>query len=74
VTTALATEPAKMTRRQKLSLADHLLTETGAHAKPDTIRDSEDPALTAELRRRLTDRSPGAWLTLEEFRAQTRPR
>jgi hypothetical protein len=33
------------------------------------IRSSDDPALTAELRRRLTDRSPGAWLTLEELRA-----
>ena len=73
MTTALATELAKMTRRQKLHLADRLLAETGAHAKPDGIRSSDDPALTAELRRRLTDRSPGAWLTLDELRAQTRP-
>ena len=74
MTTALATELSKMTRRQKLALADRLLGEAGAHAKPSTILGGKDPALKAELRRRLSDRSPGAWLSLDDFRARTRPR
>lgn len=73
VTTALATELSKMTKRQKLALADRLLAETGAHGKPPSLHGSDDPALEAELHRRLSDRSPGAWLSLDEFRAQTRP-
>jgi hypothetical protein len=72
VTTVLAAELTKLTKRQKLDLADQLLAEAGAHKKPSLIRSSDDPALEAELRRRLADRSPGAWLSLEEFRAQTK--
>jgi len=71
VTIAVANAIAKMTKRQKLALADRLLAEAGAHAKPSTIYGSEDPALDAELRRRLDDRSPGAWLSHDEFRART---
>ena len=74
MTTALAAQLTKLTKRQKLHLADQLLAEAGAHKKPSLIRSSDDPALPAELRRRLSDRSPGAWLSLEEFRAQIRPR
>ena len=74
VTTAVANAIAKMTKRQKLALADRLLAEAGTHAKPSTVCSSDDPALDAELRRRLNDRSPGAWLSLDEFRARTRPR
>ena len=74
VTTAVAKAIAKMTKRQKLALADRLLAEAGTHAKPSTVYGSDDPVLEAELRRRLDDRSPGAWLSLDEFRARTRPR
>lgn len=74
MTTELATQLTKLTKRQKLNLADQLLTEAGAHRKPSTIRSSDDPTLEAEVRRRLSDRSPGAWLSLDEFRARTRPR
>ncbi len=72
MTSVLAAELTKLTKRQKLNLADQLLADAGAHKKPNLIRSSDDPALEAELRRRLTDRSPGAWLSLEEIRAQTR--
>ena len=74
MTTELAAQLTKLTKRQKLHLADRLLAEAGAHAKPSLIRSSDDPALEAEVGRRLSDRSPGAWLSLDEFRAQTRPR
>ena len=74
MTTELAAQLTKLTKRQKLDLADQLLTEAGAHDKPSAIRSSDDPALAAELRRRLSNRSSGAWLSLEEFRARTRPR
>ena len=74
VTTAVANAIAKMTKRQKLALADRLLAEAGTHAKPSTVYGSDDPALDAALRRRLDDRSPGAWLSLDEFRARTRSR
>lgn len=74
MTTEFATQLTKLTKRQKLKLADQLLAEAGAHKKPTMIRSSDDPALKAEVGRRLADRSPGAWLSLEEFRAQTRPR
>ena len=74
MTTELATQLTKLTKRQKLNLADQLLAEAGAHKKPTQIRSSDDPALPAEVRRRHSDRSPGAWLSLDEFRAQTRPR
>lgn len=73
MTLELATQLTKLTKRQKIKLADQLLTEAGAHDKPPTIRSSDDPALGAELRRRLSDRSPGAWLSLDEVRARTRP-
>ncbi|MDB6115517.1 MAG: hypothetical protein JWQ62_2462 [Lacunisphaera sp.] len=74
MTTELAAQITKLTKRQKLHLADQLLAEAGAHAKPSLIRSSDDPALKAELSRRLSDRSPGAWLSLEAFRARTKPR
>lgn len=74
MTTAVANAIARMTKRQKLALADRLLAEAGTHAKPSKVYGSEDPALDAELRRRLDDRSPGAWLSLDEFRARTTPR
>ncbi|HVT73629.1 MAG TPA: hypothetical protein VHD61_10855 [Lacunisphaera sp.] len=74
MTTELAAQLTKLTKRQKLQLADQLLAEAGAHRKPSTIRSSDDPALEPELRRRLSDRSPGAWLSLEDFRARTRTR
>ena len=73
MTTELAAQITRLTKRQKLHLADQLLAEAGAHRKPSTIRSSGDPALEAEVRRRLSDRSPGAWLSLDEFRARTRP-
>ena len=73
MTTELAAQITKLTKRQKIHLADQLLAEAGAHKKPSTIRSSDDPALEAEVRRRLSDRSPGAWLSLDEFRARTRP-
>lgn len=72
VATAVANAIAKMTKRQKLALVDRLLAEAGTHAKPSTIYGSDDQALEAELRRRLNDRRPGAWLSLDEFRAQTK--
>ena len=62
----------KLTKRQKIKLADQLLAEAGGHGKPSTLRSSDDPALSAELARRLADRSPGAWLSLDEFRARTK--
>ena len=74
MTNALAAQLTKLTKRQKLTLADRLLAEAGAHKKPSLIRSSDDPALAAEMRRRLSDRSPGAWLTLDDLRAQTKPR
>ena len=74
VTTSVANAIAKMTKRQKLALADRLLAEAGTHAKPSTVYGSDSPVLDAELRRRLDDRSPGAWLSLDEFRARTRSR
>jgi hypothetical protein len=74
MTSELAAQLTKLTKRQKITLADQLLTAAGAHAKPSRIRSSDDPALPAEVNRRLLDRSPGAWLSLDEFRARTRPR
>jgi hypothetical protein len=74
VTTVLTNELKKMTKRQKLALANKLLAEAGTHAKPSTVYGSDDPVLDAELARRLNDRSPGAWLSLDEFRARTRLR
>jgi len=73
MTTALAAELTKLNKRQKLNLANQLLAEAGAHKKPNLIRSSDDPALEAELRRRLADRSPGAWLSLDEVRAKIHP-
>lgn len=71
MTTELAAQLTKLTKRQKISLANQLLTGAGAHNKPSTIQSSDDPALHADLRRRLSDRSPGAWLSLDHFRAKT---
>ena len=67
MTTELAAQITKLTKRQKLHLADQLLAEAGAHKKPTTIRSSDDPVLETEVRRRLSDRSPGAWLSLDTF-------
>jgi hypothetical protein len=72
VTSELASQLTKLTKRQKIKLADQLLAEAGGHDKPFTLRSSDDPTLRAELRRRLADRSPGAWLSLEQFRARTK--
>ena len=72
MTSELANQLTKLTKRQKIKLADRLLAEAGGHDKPSTIRSSDDPALGAELRRRLADRSPGAWLSLDEIRARTK--
>lgn len=74
MTPALETQIARLTKRQKLALADRLLSDAGAHAKPRGILSDNDPGLESELHRRLTDIRPGAWLTLEEFRAKTRLR
>jgi hypothetical protein len=74
MTVALASELARMSRRQKLNLADKLLTDAGAHNQPARILSANDPALVAELKRRLADRRPGAWLSLDEFRAQSKGR
>ena len=74
MTTSLAAQIRKMTKRQKLHLADRLLAAAGAHDKPSLIRSGDDPTLTAEMRRRLTDHTAGAWLSLDEFRARTKPR
>jgi hypothetical protein len=71
MTAVLESELAKLTKRQKTALAGRLLSETGAHAKPPDVMSADDPALEAELRRRLADRRPDAWLTLEEFRLRT---
>jgi hypothetical protein len=68
------TRRRKPAKSRKLDRTEPRPTETGAQPKPSLIRSSDDPALDAELRRRLKDRSPGAWLSLEEFRAQTKPR
>ncbi|MBC7852448.1 MAG: hypothetical protein IAF94_03345 [Pirellulaceae bacterium] len=72
MTSEVASELTKLTKRQKIKLADQLLTEAGGHDKPSTIHSSDDPALGAEMRRRLADRSPGAWLSLDSFRARTK--
>ena len=68
MTLALETHIARLTKRQKLALADRLLADAGVHAKPPGILSEKDPRLDAELRRRLADKRPGAWLTLAEFR------
>ena len=71
MTAALESEIAKLTKRQKAALAGRLLTEVGAHTKPPGIMAQDDPALESELKRRLADQRPGAWLTEEQFRAKT---
>lgn len=71
MTPAMETQIARLTKRQKLALADRLLTDAGVHAKPPGILGDDDPGLEAELHRRLVDTRPGAWLTLEEFRTKT---
>jgi hypothetical protein len=68
MSTALESHLAKLSKRQKLALAERLLADAGLHAKPPGIRSVDDPKLEAEVRRRLADKRPGAWLTMEEFR------
>ena len=67
----LENEITRLTKRQKLALANRLLTDAGLHAKPPGVLGANDPNLEVELRRRLADKRPGAWLTLEEFRLRT---
>lgn len=67
---ALKGHIARLTKRQKLALAERLLDEAGVHARPPGIRSEDDPELEAELRRRLADDRPGTWLTAAEFRAR----
>ena len=67
---ALDAQLSRLTKRQKLALANRLLADAGLHAKPPAILSADDPGLEAELRRRLDDDSPGAWLTLDEFRVK----
>ena len=71
MTTAVAKAIARMTKRQKIGAGGQAVAEEGAHAKPSTVYGSDNPALDAVLKRRLNDRSPGAWLSLDEFRART---
>jgi|GEM_PF-5252315 len=74
MTTELATQLRELTRRQKLDLADRLLAAAGAHTKPSPVRASDDPSLAAELRRRLKDQNPDAWLSVDQFRERNRSR
>ena len=64
----LQSEITRLTKRQKIALANRLLGEAGLHGKPPGLWSSDDPNLESELRRRLADTKPGAWLTHEEFR------
>jgi hypothetical protein len=70
MTTEFVAQLTKLTKRQKLELADCLLAEAGAHVKPPSIRSSRDPALEAELHRRLGDRDRGSWLSVSELKAR----
>lgn len=70
MTVTLAAQLTKLTKRQKLDLADRLLAEAGAHSKPPAIRSATDRALKAELHRRLDDKTNGAWLSASEFKAR----
>jgi hypothetical protein len=67
----LETEISRLTKKQKLALADRLLTDAGLHAKPPGLRSIADPELAAELHRRLGERARGTWLTGSEFRRRT---
>jgi hypothetical protein len=69
--TALESHISKLSKRQKIALAERLLADAGVHSKPPGVRSADDPELEAELRHRLADKRPGAWLTLEEFRLRT---
>jgi hypothetical protein len=71
MTPAFETQISRLTKRQKLALADRLLADAGVHSKPSGILSAHDPALEPELRRRLADKRSGAWLTREAFRAKT---
>lgn len=71
MTSVLENQLARLNRRQKLALADRLLADAGAHAKPPGILSADDPQLESELHRRLKETPSSAWLTLEEFRAKT---
>jgi hypothetical protein len=68
---ALEEQILRLSRREKLALANRLLADAGAHEKPPGILSEADPSLLSELRRRLKDSRPGTWLTLEQFRAKT---
>ncbi len=67
---ALETQISRLNKRQKLALADRLLADAGLHAKPPGILSASDSGLGTELYRRLSDKSPDAWLSLESFRAK----
>jgi hypothetical protein len=71
MTAALESQISRLSRREKIALADRLLGDTELHAKPPGLRSAADPGLEDELRRRLGDRAPGAWLTLDQFRRQS---
>jgi hypothetical protein len=64
----LKSEITRLTKRQKLALADRLLSEAGLHAKPPGLLSHNDPTLENELRRRLTDKGAETWSSLSEFR------
>ncbi|HTO03885.1 MAG TPA: hypothetical protein VL069_09300 [Opitutus sp.] len=70
MTTELAAQLTKLTKRQKLDLADRLLGEAGAHAKPATLRSASDPALEFELHRRLGEKARGTWLSTSKLQAR----
>ncbi|MEY2878795.1 MAG: hypothetical protein RLZZ15_1175 [Verrucomicrobiota bacterium] len=70
MTAALESQISRLSRSEKIALADRLLADTELHAKPPGLRRADDPGVEAELRRRLADKTPGAWLTLAEFRAK----
>jgi hypothetical protein len=67
----LERQVSQLNRRQKLALANRLLADAGLHARPPALRDSADAKLEAEVRRRLSDKRPDAWMTLAEFRGST---
>jgi hypothetical protein len=70
MTIELAAQLTKLTKRQKLDLADRLLADAGAHCKPASIHSYNDAALKTELHRRLDDKAAGAWLNAAEFKAR----
>ena len=69
--TALETQISKLSKRQKLALAERLLADAGLHAKPPGLLAADDSRTEGEARRRLDGKPAGAWLTLDEFRFRT---